>query len=59
MVTYEALKAKKEALETEQAQTAEVLKRKAEEEARKGKELKKVKEDKGKAKLSFNPDLDD
>lgn len=60
-MTYEALKAKKEALEAAQEEmknTTEEQKRKAEEEARREKALKKVKVEKVKGKLSFDPDAE-
>jgi hypothetical protein len=61
LMTYEALKAKKEALEAAEEQSKNMTveqKRKADDDARKERDLKKVKVEKVKSKLSFNPDAD-
>ncbi len=62
LMTYEALKAKKEALEAAEEESKNMTveqKRKAEEDARRERDLKKVKVEKVKGKLSFNPDGDE
>jgi hypothetical protein len=62
LMTYEALKAKKEALEAAEVESKNMTveqKRKSEDDARRERDLKKVKVEKVKGKLSFNPDGDD
>mmetsp|Transcript_44962 Transcript_44962/g.94178 ORF Transcript_44962/g.94178 Transcript_44962/m.94178 type:complete len:148 (-) Transcript_44962:118-561(-) len=62
LMTYEALKAKKEALEAAEEASKNMTveqKRKADDDARKERDLKKVKVEKVKGKLSFNPDGDE